>query len=81
MKGGANMDSKDLQLIESHVDQDPELKALWDEHLRFEQQLEKIEKKLFLNPEEKVEKKRLQLAKLVGKTRIEEILTRYRAVH
>lgn len=75
------MDTRDLDLIENHIKKDQELKSLWDEHLKFEQQLEKIERKPFLSPEEKVEKKRLQLAKLAGKTRIEEILTRYRTAH
>jgi hypothetical protein len=73
------MNQNDMTLIEGHLGENSELKALWNEHLKFEQQLEKIERKPYLTPEEKVEKKRLQLAKLAGKTRIEEILVEYRS--
>ncbi|MDX1386545.1 MAG: DUF465 domain-containing protein [bacterium] len=72
------MDAKDTQLIMENMDQNGELKNLWDEHLEFERQLEKIDRKPYLSPEEKVERKRLQLAKLAGKTKIETILAQYR---
>jgi hypothetical protein len=36
-----------------------------------------METKPFLTPEEKVEKKRLQVAKLAGKTRIQEIINEH----
>jgi len=72
------MDAKDTALIMNNIDENIELKGLWDEHLDFERQLEKIDRKPFLNPGEKVERKRLQLAKLAGKTRIETILTNLR---
>lgn len=65
-------------MIMDHLEKNGELKNLWDEHLEFERQLEKIDRKPFLSPEEKVERKRLQLAKLAGKTRIEAILADYR---
>jgi len=74
------MDAQDLNLIENHVEKDSELKDLWDEHLRYKQLLDKLDRKPYLNPEEKVEKKRLQLAKLAGKTRIEGILSKYRTL-
>lgn len=73
------MDAKDTQLIMKHIDNNGELKNLWDEHLEFERQLEKIDRKPFLSPDEKVERKRLQLAKLAGKTKIETILAQYRS--
>lgn len=72
------MEAKDTALIMEHLEENNELRGLWDEHLDLERQLEKIERKPYLSPEEKVEKKRLQLAKLAGKTRIEAILTEYR---
>jgi len=72
------VDAKDTQIIMDHLDNNGELKNLWDEHLEYERQLEKIDRKPFLSPEEKVERKRLQLAKLAGKTRIEAILADYR---
>ncbi len=75
------MDIKDRELVTEHMEENEELRGLWTEHLDFERQLEKIERKPYLTPEEKVEKKRLQVAKLAGKTRIEEILNEYRIAH
>jgi hypothetical protein len=74
------MDAKDTALIMDHIDSNKELRGLWDEHLNFEKALEKIDRKPFLSPDEKVERKRLQLAKLAGKTRIEAILAEYRSL-
>lgn len=75
------MDAKDTALIMKNIEKNNELKGLWDEHLNFEKALEKIDRKPYLSPEEKVERKRLQLAKLAGKTRIEAILAEYRSSH
>ena len=72
------MDAKDTAMILDHINDNRELKNLWDEHLGFEKALEKIDRKPYLSPDEKVERKRLQLAKLAGKTRIDAILTDYR---
>ena len=74
------MDEQDMTLIEGHLGDNNELRTLWDEHGKFEQQLKKIDNKPYLTPNEKVEKKRLKFAKLTGKTRIEEILHEYRAI-
>ena len=73
------MESKDEALLKKHLEKNEELKVLWGQHQKYEKQLEKIDRKPFLTPEEKVEKKRLQLAKLAGKTRIEVILKQYRS--
>lgn len=72
------MNRSDQELIVENMQNNSELKQLWTEHLKFEQRLKKIDKKPFLNPEEKIEKKRLQIAKLAGKTRIENIISQYR---
>jgi hypothetical protein len=72
------MDAKDTALILGHLGENNELKGLWDEHLDFEKALEKLDRKPYLSPGEKVERKRLQLAKLAGRTRIENLLSPYR---
>jgi len=72
------MDARDTAMILEHINDNRELKNLWDEHLGFEKALEKIDRKPYLSPDEKVERKRLQLAKLAGRTRIDAILTDYR---
>ena len=74
------MEAKDEQLILSLVDRDQELKRYYEEHLQLEKRLAQMNHKAFLNPEEEMERKRLQKVKLAGKDRIMEILNRYRAV-
>ena len=72
------MEAKDEQLIRSMLDQDAELKRFYEEHVQLEKRLAQMNHKGFLNPEEEVERKRLQKVKLAGKDRIMEILKRYR---
>ena len=72
------MEAKDEQLILSLVDRDPELKRYYEQHVDLEKQLAQMNHRGFLNPQEEVERKRLQKVKLAGKDRIMEILSRYR---
>lgn len=72
------MEAKDEQLILSIVDRDPELKRYYEEHVQLEKQLAQLNHRGFLNPQEEVERKRLQKIKLAGKDRIMEILGKYR---
>ena len=72
------MEAKDTQLLLSLVDRDPDLKRFYDEHLQLEKRLAEINHKGFLNPDEEVERKRLQKVKLAGKDRMMEILSKYR---
>ena len=72
------MERIDLELIERHVANDKVLEVLYREHLEFEQQLEKMNNKPFLTPNEEMERKALQKRKLAGRDRIEQILREYR---
>ncbi len=72
------MEARDLELLEKYCDKDAELKTLWEEHLLYEKQLEKLEKKPFLPPEEARVVKEIKKKKLSGKTRLQAILDRYR---
>ena len=72
------MNARDLDLLETHLESHTELKTLWSKHQKLEASLKKLEKKPFLTNEEKVEKKRLQVDKLKGKTKIEDILDQLR---
>jgi uncharacterized protein len=74
------MDWKDEPLLKELLKNNRELHLLWEAHVKFEKQLKKMERRPFLTPEEKIEKKRLQLAKLAGKTKIEEILAKHRSI-
>ena len=72
------MEKKDEELIQSLLPQDAELKRYYEEHLELERQLAEFNRKLYLTPEQEVEKKALQKKKLSGKDRIMEILDKYR---
>lgn len=72
------MEQRDEELVQRLIPEVPELKLLWDEHKKYKQRLEKLDHKSFLTPQDHQEKKRLQVAKLAGKTRIEHILMKHR---
>lgn len=52
------------------VEKDPEFKALVQEHRRLDEQLKEFERKVYLTPDEEIERKRLQKLKLAKKDRI-----------
>jgi uncharacterized protein YdcH (DUF465 family) len=72
------MEKKDEELIASLLDREPELRRYYEEHLDLERQLAGFQQKLYLTPEEEVERKRLQKRKLAGKDKIMDILARHR---
>ncbi len=72
------MEQADLRLIEEWKDKDPELKKLWLEHLEFEEQLDRFNKRVYLTTEEDLERKTIQKKKLKGRDQIERILVRIR---
>jgi predicted thioredoxin/glutaredoxin len=73
------MEKKDEELIQSLLEREPELKQHYEEHLMLEQQLADFNRKLYLTPEQEIEKKALQKRKLIGKDRIMQILDKHRA--
>jgi hypothetical protein len=68
------MEKREEEEILSLVDQVPELKSLYAEHQDLEKQLDRLNHKHYLTPEEELEKKRIQKIKLVGKDRMMAIL-------
>jgi uncharacterized protein YdcH (DUF465 family) len=72
------MEERDLALIKTWVQQDPELKQCIDEHEDFERRLEEFNRRPYLTAEETLERKRLQKLKLAGRDKIEQILAKYR---
>ena len=72
------MEQRDLDLLHKYVEQDAELKILWEEHLLYEKQLDKLEKKAFLSSQETMVVRDIKKKKLNGKTRMQAILDRYR---
>jgi uncharacterized protein YdcH (DUF465 family) len=72
------MESQDLTLIEQHMDQDPEIKALYEQHREYERILEKFEGRPYLSPTQMQEIKQLKKKKLAGKTKLQFLLDKYR---
>ena len=73
------MEKRDLELIQKYTSSDPELKRYVEQHEEFEHKLEEFNRRLYLTPQEELERKRIQKLKLAGRDRIEAILSRYRA--
>ena len=73
------MEPHEIELLEKCAKNDPELKALWDDHLLYEKQIEKIESKPYRTPAENQTLKHLKKQKLDGKTKFMAILDKYRA--
>jgi len=72
------MERTDEMLIERYIQQDSELKQNVEDHRKLEAALEDFNKRIYLTPQEEIEKKRLQKLKLFSKDRIYAILAKYR---
>ncbi len=72
------MEQYELNLLAKYSEKDEELKRLWDEHVRYEKQLERYENKIYLTPGEELEVKELKKKKLAGKTRMHTILDNHK---
>ena len=62
------------RLVDKYAAVDPEVKALWEEHVLFKKQLEKFEGKVARTPAEEQEMKRIKKEKLEGKTKLYALL-------
>ena len=72
------MEKREEEMIFSLVDRVPELGSLYAEHQDLKKQLDTLNHKHHLTPDEEVEKKRIQKLKLAGKDRIMAILAAHR---
>jgi len=72
------MERTDEMLIERYIQQDGELKQHVEDHRKLEFALEDFNKRIYLTPQEEIEKKKLQKLKLANKDRIYAILAKYR---
>ena len=70
------MDQHELELLKKYAATDPELKSLWDDHVLYEKQVEKLEHTAFRTPTEEQTLKQLKKQKLEGKTQLMAILDR-----
>ena len=58
------------RLVDKYAATDPEVKTLWEEHVLFKKQIEKLESKVVRTPAEEQEMKRIKKEKLEGKTKL-----------
>jgi len=72
------MSQKDEELKKKLMEEDPEFRALAEEHENFERILEEFNRKPYLTPAEDIERKNIQKQKLKGKDRMERILKKNR---
>ena len=70
------MDQHEIDLLEKYAPKDPELKSLWDDHVLYEKQVEKLEGKGFRTPTEEQTLKQLKKQKLENKTQLMDMLDR-----
>ena len=71
------MEKRELELLEKLAPTHPDLKSLWDDHILFEKQLEKLESKKFLTPTEEQQVRQTKKQKLDGKTKLVALLQEY----
>jgi uncharacterized protein YdcH (DUF465 family) len=68
--------------LKTHLMQsDDEFRQLAEQHARYHEQLETLESKSRLTPEEEVEEHRLKKVKLQLKDQMNQIISRYRTQH
>jgi hypothetical protein len=68
------MEQKDQTLIQKLCDDNPRFRLLYEEHLIFEKQLRALDDRVYLTPEEEMDRRRMQKLKLAGKDEMEMIL-------
>ncbi len=66
------------ELKKKLMEEDPDFRQLMEEHIEFENKLEEYNKKAYLTPDEETERKKIQKLKLMGKDKMELILSNLR---
>lgn len=72
------MEQKDQTLMQKLCDENPRFRLLFEEHMLFEKQLRALDDRVYLSPEEEMDRRRMQKLKLAGKDEMEQILREYR---
>ena len=72
------MEQKDQDLIQKLCEENPRFRKLYEEHVIFEKQLHEMDSRVYLSPEEEMDRHRMQKLKLAGKDEMETILRKYR---
>ena len=65
------------KLLERAKNENPEFKKLFDEHTELKNKVDDLNKLKFLNPEQEIEKKKIQKLKLKNKDLMDKIISAY----
>ncbi len=65
------------ELLERAKNENPEFKKLFDEHTELKTKVDDLNKLKFLNPEQEIEKKKIQKLKLKNKDLMDKIISAY----
>ena len=68
------MAENDMDLVQRLSEENPRFRKLHEQHLLFEKQLQELDDRNYLTPEEDLERKKIQKLKLAGKDEMEDIL-------
>jgi uncharacterized protein YdcH (DUF465 family) len=71
------VEKREYELLERLAPSHPDLQSLWDDHILYKKQLEKLESRSFLTPAEKQEVSKIKKHKLDGKTKLVALLQHY----
>ena len=71
------MERREEELVQQHAVHDEQLRIIYQDHQQLKHQLEAFRNKVYLTPEEELEKKRIQKLKLASKDRMMDILNRH----
>ncbi|MDH4233226.1 MAG: DUF465 domain-containing protein [Nitrospirota bacterium] len=69
---------KEQEIIEKLLEENEEFRKVSEEHHKLDDLLTEIDKKVYLTPEEEVERKKLQKQKLLKKDRMAEMIRDFR---
>ncbi|HKL25886.1 MAG TPA: YdcH family protein [Desulfuromonadales bacterium] len=69
----------DQTLTQRLCEENPHFRKLHEQHVLFEKQLQKLDERVFLSPEDELDRKKIQKLKLAGKDEMERIMKEYRS--
>ncbi len=72
------MTVRDQSIIETLVKEDDEFKKLVDEHRELDRKIQELDTRVYLLPDEEVERKKLSKIKLFKKDKIAKIVSDYK---
>lgn len=72
------MEQADRAVVEQLFNENPRFRKLYEEHQLFEKELQQLDDRPHLTPEDEVQRKKIQKLKLVGKDEMNRILAEAR---